>query len=129
MKYSQQIGVVLALAVIGVCWMPWVFIESKSILVNGFYTKGTNFGRPGLFLSYASGLAFVFFLLNKIWAKRTNVFVTTFAFAWSVRNYLILSACYGGECPQKQPGLYLEVALTAIMLLMSLLPKMEIKNK
>jgi len=28
MKYSQQIGMMLALAVIGVCWMPWVVIES-----------------------------------------------------------------------------------------------------
>ncbi|MBH2004922.1 MAG: hypothetical protein I8H66_09560 [Sphingobacteriia bacterium] len=129
MKYSQQIGMMLALAVIGVCWMPWVVIESKAILVDGFHTTGTNFGRPGLFLSYASGMAFVLFILNRIWAKRTNVFITTFAFAWSVRNYLILSACYGGECPQKQPGLYLEVALTAMMLLMSLLPKMDIKNK
>jgi hypothetical protein len=128
MKYSQQIGLVLALAVIGVCWMPWVYIESKSILIDGFHAKGTHFGRPGLFIAYASGMACVLFLVNKIWAKRINIFITTFAFAWSIRNYIILSTCYGGECPEKRVGLYLLVGLSASMFLMSLLPKIKVTD-
>ncbi len=128
MKYSQQIGMVLALSVIAACFMPWVFIESKSLMIDGFHAKGTNFGRPGLFVAYMSGLAFLLFLITKVWAKRINLFVSTFAFAWTVRNYLILSACFGGECPQKQVSLYLMVVLSAGMILMSLLPKMEIRK-
>jgi len=126
MKYSQQIGMVLALAIIAACWMPWVYIESKDIWVDGFHAKGTNFGRPGLFIAYTAGISFLLFLVNKIWAKRINVFIGSFAFAWSIRNYLILSACFAGECPQKQVGLYLMVVLSAIMMVMSFLPKIKL---
>ena len=129
MKYSQQIGMVLALAIIGGCWMPWVVIESKSIVVDGFHAAGTNFGRPGLFIAYTSGIAFILFSIQKVWAKRINGFIATFAFAWSIRNYLILSACFGGECPQKQVGLYMMVVLSATMMVMSLLPKMDLKKE
>ncbi len=128
MKYSQQIGMVLAIAIIGICFMPWVYIESKSIVIDGFHAKGTNFGRPGLFIAYTSGIAAILFLLNKIWAKRVNIFITTFALAWSLRNYIILSTCFGGECPEKLVGLYLLVFLSICMFIMSLLPTIKVTD-
>lgn len=125
MKYSQQIGMALAVSIIAACWMPWVYIESKAIWVDGFHAPGTNFGRPGLFIAYTSGISFTLFFFNKIWAKRINVFITSVVFAWSIRNFLILSACFAGECPQKQVGLYLMIILSASMMMMSFLPKMK----
>jgi hypothetical protein len=126
MKHSQVVGFLLALVVLGSCFFPWVIIESKQLTISGFHTKGTNFGRPGLFIFFTAGLALLFFLINKIWAKRLNVFVTTFCFAWSVSKYLMLSACYAGECPEKQIALYVLVFASAIMMVMSFLPKIKI---
>ena len=129
MKYSQAVGFLLALIVLGTCFFPWVIIESKELTISGFYTKGTNFGRPGIFIFFTAGLSLLFFLLPQIWAKRLNVFFTTFCFAWAVSKYLMLSACYAGECPKKQIALFVLVFAAAIMMVMSFLPKIKINEK
>ncbi len=128
MKYSQIIGFLLALIVLGTCFFPWVFIESKQLTISGFHTEGTNFGRPALFIFFTAGLSAILFLLQQIWAKRLNVFITTFCFAWSISKYLMLSACYAGECPEKQIALFILVIASAIMMLMSFLPKININK-
>jgi hypothetical protein len=38
----------------------------------------------------------------------------------------MLSACLAGECPEKQIALYVLVAASAIMMVMSFLPKIKI---
>lgn len=126
MKYAQTIGFIAALFAIGTCFMPWIFIESKSITVTGFASTGTNFGKPGLFIVYTCSVAAILFLIPKIWAKRINVFIAAFAMCWAIRNYLILSACFGGECPQKRTGLFLLLAATIVVMVMALLPKMKV---
>ena len=126
MKYSQIIGFFLALVVIATCFFPWVIIESKQLTITGFHTVGTNFGRPGIFIFFTAGLSLILFLLKKIWAKRLNVFITTFCFAWSISKYLMLSACYAGECPEKKIALFILVVAAAVMMLMSFLPKIAI---
>ena len=128
MKNSQVIGIVMVIIVIATCFFPWVFIESKQIPVTGLNAAGTNFGKPGKMVIYLATLSAVLFLINKIWAKRINVFITAFCFAWTIRNYLILSACFAGECPEKKWALYVLVASSALMMLMSFLPKIRIEN-
>ena len=73
--------------------------------------------------------AAVLFLMPRIWAKRTNIFFCGFNIAWAVRNYIMLSRCYGGDCPEKKIGIYLLVAAAAIMLLMSLMPDVSIADE
>jgi hypothetical protein len=129
MKHSQLIGIIAALAVIIVCYLPWTFIESKDLTIYGMHAPNTNFGRPGLMNFIVAGLSIIFFAIPRIWAKRTNVFVTVFNLAWSIRNFILLASCLMGECPVKQPSLYLLVAFSAVMLLMALLPKLTIRSK
>lgn len=126
MKNSQVIGILMAIVVIASCFFPWVYIESKQINVSGLNAVGTNFGKPGKMILYLTSFSIVLFLINKIWAKRINVFVTAFCFAWSIRNYLVLSACFAGECPEKQWALYVLVLASAMMMVMSFLPKIKI---
>ena len=47
MKHSQLIGIAASLAVIGICYLPWVFIASNNTTVTGMYSGETTFGRPG----------------------------------------------------------------------------------
>lgn len=129
MKYSQTIGFIAVVLAILVCFMPLVYIESKNLTITGFKADGTRFGRPGMFIVYMGSIAACLFLIPKIWAKRVNVFLTAMIFAWAVRNYLLLTTCAAGECPEKQVGLFLLLAFTAITMIMSFLPKIDLSKQ
>ena len=129
MKYSQRIGIVAAIALMAICFFPWSYIASKQITVSGFSAIGTNFGKPGLINFALCVVMLVMFVVPTIWAKRTNVFIAALNLAWSFRNYLLLSSCMMGECPEKKWGLYVLVFLAFVIQIMALLPKLEVKNK
>jgi hypothetical protein len=129
MKYSQTIGLVAALLMIGLCFLPWSFIESKQLIISGIDAAGTNFGKPGLFNLVLSAVLSLLFLVPRIWAKRTNVFVAAFNLAWAFRNYLLVSSCMMGECPEKKPALYALLGLAIVAQLMTLFPRIELPAK
>ena len=106
--------------------MPWVTIESKQLTINGFDTTGTNFGQPGLVHFVVAAFYILLLLLNKTWSKRTAFFICAINVAWSVRNFLIISACYAGDCPKKHVALYLLlIASVGCMLVFSINDKRE----
>lgn len=129
MKYSQRIGILASLAVMTVCFLPWSYIVSKHLLITGLSAEGTNFGKPGLFNFILCVVMLILFALPAVWAKRTNVFIGALNLAWAFRNYILVSACMMGECPEKKTGLYLLVLFAIVMQLMALLPKMPVKSK
>ena len=129
MKYAQTIGIIAALIVLICSFLPWSFVVSEQITISGFETKGTRFGRPGLFLNFFTIIAIVLFLIPTIWAKRTNIFIGAIVFTWSLRNYILVSTCLMGECPEKQPALYALVIASGIVMLMTLLPKLNSTKK
>ncbi len=128
MKYSKWLGVAAAVVIIIACYMPWVYIPSVKLEIGGMYASGKqNFGRPGLMNCVLSAVGIVMFLLPFIWAKRTNIFIGAFNIAWSARNYILLSKCYGGDCPELKPGLYVLLAASIIMLLAAFVPDIKMK--
>ena len=130
MKYSKWIGLVSALTVIIACYTTWIFVPSVNISIGGMVSSGKhNFGKPGLMNMFCAIAAIAFFLLSKIWAKRTNIFFCGFNMAWAIRNYILLTRCYGGDCPEKRTGLYILVCASALMLLMSFLPDIKLKEE
>lgn len=129
MKYSQLIGMSAALILLSCCFLPWVIINSQQLTVTGWNATGTSFGKPGLTNIILSTIMLLFFALPAVWAKRTNVFIGALNLAWAVRNYLLVSACMMGECPVKQPALYILVCMAAILQAMALLPKLEVSSK
>ena len=126
MKYSQIIGLIASLAIVGICYLPWITIESKDLVVSGMNATGTDFGTPGKVNIFFSIIMALFFALPKVWAKRTNLFIGALNFSWSVKNYLVLSTCLMGECPTKMPALFALVALSGISLVMTFFPKIEV---
>ncbi len=129
MKYSQQIGIAAAIGLIVCCFFPWSVIVSKNLSISGFATEGTSFGRPGLFHLIVCSASVLFFIVPRIWAKRTNVFIGAINLAWAIRNYVLVSSCMFGECPEKQPALYIVLSCAIIIQLMVLFPKMPVGNK
>ena len=49
--------------------------------------------------------------------------------AWAIRNYFIISACRGGDCPVKKIGLYIIVLASVVMLVTALFPDMKLPEQ
>lgn len=124
MKYSQRIGIAAVVVIMALCFLPWSIIPGRQVAITGFHTEGTSFGKPALFNMAMCVVMLVLFAVPAIWAKRTNLFVAALNLAWSVRNYILVSGCLMGECPEKKTALYLLVVFSIIAQLMALLPKL-----
>jgi hypothetical protein len=126
LRSMKWIGLLSALALIIACFFPWVFIESKNITVTGIESAGTTFGKPGYFHFVLAAFYITFTFIPRIWAKRTNLLVVALNIAWAARNYFLISACAGGECPEKKVGLYVVLISSAVMVVAALLPKLDV---
>lgn len=128
MRYLKWMGLAAAILLIVSCFTPWVIIESKNITVSGVESAGTNFGKPGYINLIMAALFIPLTLIPRVWAKRLNLAVVALNLAWTVRNYFVLGTCSGGECPDRQTGLYLLVLAAILMLLAALFPDMQLKE-
>ena len=127
-RYIKWIGLAAAVLLVISCWMPWIEIPSRNITVTGVDATGTNFGKPGFF-NLAMVVLFVFFsLVQRVWAKRANLLVVGLNFAWALKNFLLLPACEGGECPEKKLGIILMFVASFLLLIAGLFPDMRLKK-
>ena len=131
MRYMKWIGLMAVVLLVVSCFTPWVFILSKDITISGVDSTGTNFGRPGYIHFVMAGFFIVFHLIQRVWAKRWNLLVVALNIAWAVRNFIIISACEAGECPEKKSGLWLVLLASVLMLVSALFPdiKLDEENK
>jgi len=130
MKYSKWIGILAAIGTVVICYQPWIYVSSAQLEIGGMLSSGKHFyGRPGLMNIIISSCAFIMFLLPFIWAKRLNIFFVAFNIAWSIRNYILLTRCYGGDCPQKKAGLYLLIIASIIMMFAAFVPDISVEQK
>lgn len=130
MKYSKWIGLLSVITVIIACFTTWAYVPSAHLQIGGMFSNGQqNFGKPGLMNIICSAGAALWFLLPQVWAKRTNIFFCGFNIAWAIRNFILLSRCYLGDCPVRQTGLYVLVVASVIMLLMSLFPDTDVSEE
>jgi hypothetical protein len=128
MRWMKWVGIAAAILLIISCFLTWVTIDSKNIVVSGVEATGTSFGKPGYFNLLMTFFFIVCTLAPKIWAKRINLLFTGMNFAWAIRNYFIIYACLGGECPEKHAGLYLVLGASLLMLASSLFPDIELPD-
>lgn len=125
MKYSQLLGIIAIIFLSAVCYLPWSFIPDKNIVITGMSTPGTMFGKPGLMHLVLAVPLIIFFIISKIWAKRINVFFAAINLAWSIRNYILLTTCFMGECPETRVWLFSELILCILILIMTFLPQVN----
>ncbi len=129
MKYSQWIGIVCLIGLIAACYMPWVYIEPLQKTISGVDTSGTLRGRPIKFFLPLSVLMGIFFLLPRVWAKRTNFFVSAFTVSYAIRTFIVFPMCEMGYCPEKKAGIYLMLVFSVLVFVMTMLPKMKLEKK
>jgi len=125
MRYMKWIGPAAAVLLIVSCFSPWVFIESRNITVSGINAMGTNFGKPGYFNLLMTAFFLICTFIQRIGAKRTNLFITALNLGWAIRNYFMITACQGGDCPTKKTGIYLMMLASILMMISALFPDMK----
>jgi len=127
MQSIRWLSVLTAAVIITACFFTWVSVEGKGFYIGGFFSSEDRFGDPGLLHTIFCSIYILLLLLNKIWSMRTAFFVAAFNVAWGIRNYIVISACSGGVCPEKHTGLY--TILIGSILLLVLTPLIPVKAK
>lgn len=123
MKSARWVAIFFSAIIIACCFLPWVHIESRNFLIGGMYSDLNQFGKPGLLHLFFTGLCLIFLLVYKIWSLRAAFFSSVINLAWAVRNFLLIPACSGGECPQKLPALYVLLISSVLLIVTILLTK------
>ena len=128
MKYSQWIGIAAAFLLVGVCYMPWAYYPDVHKDFTGFFSEQNMYGRPGKIFIFLCCIAVPLFLIPRIWAKRTNLVVCALTFAFSLKTFILYTACYRGICPEKHIGIFLVLLAPIIMTAAAALPDIKLKD-
>jgi hypothetical protein len=120
MHGTRWMVILLAFILIAACFYPWVIIQSHQVVISGFHSTINDFGKPGIVNVFLCAAYIIFIFLFKNWSVRVAFFISTINIAWAARNFLIISACRGGICPDKQPALYILLIGSVILTLMTL---------
>jgi hypothetical protein len=128
MKNSQWIGIAAVVLVVVASFMPWAYFPVLQKEFTGFFSEQNRYGRPGKVLLVLSVVEIALFLIPRVWAKRTNIFVAAVGLAWGFKCFYLYTACYRGECPEKRLGLWLMLGGTIIALVAALLPDIKVRE-
>lgn len=123
------LGLLATIVMVIACFYPWVTIPSKNIVISGVDSGETAFGKPGYLHFVFGALYAVFLLLSKDWAQKVALFAAAFNVAWAGRNFLIISTCHAGICPEKQPAIYVVLITAILMLVFLMLVKIKVKQE
>jgi len=126
-KILYVTGILACLLLAVACFLPWGFYADLDQTFTGFYSYKNEYGRPGKLLVIMAGIILVFMLLPKIWAKRTNLFLSALTVAYAFKSYVLFTSCYNNYCPEKKYGVYLMLIASVIMLVASAFPYMRLK--
>ena len=129
MKYYKQIGLIACVLLVISCFLPWAFYPDLHKSFNGFFSEMDIYGKPGKVFIFFAVLSAILILLNKIWAKRTLIFLAAFNVGYLIRTYILYTSCYRAFCPEKQYGLYLLIVGCVLLLIVSFFPDLKLKDE
>lgn len=121
----KWIGVGAAILLVVSCFAPWYYLEWKEQYISGLLIDN-RFGKPAYWHFVFVFLFLIFTLINRIWAKQWNVFIAAINCAWMIRNFFVLAVCSGGNCPERQYGIWLVLIASIMMLLSALFPDLPV---
>ncbi|MEO7314716.1 MAG: hypothetical protein ABIW47_06000 [Ginsengibacter sp.] len=129
MKYYKVLGL-LACAVVAIsCFLPWTFYPDLNKSFTGFFSEENMYGKPGKVFIFLAIISAALILINRIWAKRVLLFVAAINIAYLIKSYVLFTTCYSALCPVKQYGLYLLMAGTIMLMVVSIFPDMEVQSE
>ena len=129
MKYSQWIGIAAAIMLVIAGFLPWTYHPDLNKNFTGFFTENNVYGKPGYVFVWLSIITIVFFAIQRVWAKRWNMFICALVLAYAIKSFIMYSGCYRGICPDKLAGLWIMLASAALMMAMALFPDIKLKEE
>ncbi len=134
MNTRNFITVILYLALIGVCFLPWTYHEDVDKMFTGFFSMPDAsgkpvYGKPGQLIIVCSIVSILMTLIPAVWAKFTHLFFSGLILAYAIRCYHLYASSYSGYTPVKQAGIYLLLILSVAVFAMSMFPGLTIKKK
>ncbi|MCS3800686.1 hypothetical protein [Niastella sp. OAS944] len=129
MKYSQWIGIAVAIILVLSGFLPWTYHPDLDKSFTGFFSENRAYGKPGNVFAVMSVITITFFAIQRIWAKRWNVFICAIVLAYALRCYIVYTGCYRGTCPDKKIGIWVMLLSAIVMMLMALFPDMKLKEE
>jgi hypothetical protein len=129
MKYSQWTGIAAAILLMISNFLPWTFHPDLNKHFTGFFSENGVYGKPGKVFIFLCVIAIVFFLIQKLWAKRANLFVCGLTVAYAIKSFIVYSGCYRGICPDKKLGIWLMLVASLLMMVMSFLPDVKLSGE
>ena len=129
MKYYKIIGLLAAIALFASCFMPWAYYPDLQKSFTGFFTENNIYGKPGVVFTFFAALSILLIFINKIWAKRTMIFIQALNIGYLLKTYVIFTSCYKGYCPEKEYGLYWVIISSVVLLLISFFPDIKFSEE
>lgn len=129
MKYSKWIGIVACLALVAICFMPWTYHADIGKTFTGFFSEKNAYGRPGKFFIFFCSFFILMSVINKVWARRVNLFMAAIMVAYAIKTYILYASCYNAYCPEKQVGIYLLIVCNLLILATAIFPDMKLESK
>lgn len=132
-NFFHYASLVLCIALVIVCFIPWVHYNSINETFSGYhvtrFVTGVYYGRAGLVITIFSAIIFLLNLLQNTAAKTVSLFLCALLFAYTIRTYILFTgSLFEGEVT-KLPGIYLIVFISAAILVCSAFTKtMGLKN-
>ena len=91
-----------------------------------FFSEQNIYGKPGIFFSFIAAVSIVLIFLNKIWAKRTCIFLSALNLGYLIKTYILFTSCYNAYCPEKKIGLYILIVSSVLLMIVSIFPDMKL---
>lgn len=128
MKYYKFWVLLAGLGLIVSSFLPWTYYPDLDKVFTGFFSERNFYGKPGKVFVFFAVVSIIFSLIEKIWAKRFNLFFAALNLAYLIKTYILFTNCYGGTCPEKRYGIYILIASGILLLITSLFPDQRIEG-
>jgi hypothetical protein len=129
MKYYKLIGISACSLLIVSCFLPWTYYGDLHKTFTGFYTEQNIYGKPGKVFIFVAVCSAILIAVNKIWAKRTLIFLAALNIGYLIKTYVLFTTCYSTVCPVKLWGLYLLIFSSVMLAVVSVLPNLKLDEK
>jgi hypothetical protein len=126
---SKYLSLLSFLVILIACFMPWTYHADINQNFTGFYSEKNIYGKPAKLILIFTGITTLCAFVNVLWIKRTALLVGGLSVAYAIKNFLLFGSCYLGYCPEKKIGLYLMLASSIMIFVMSLFPEGKVNNK
>jgi hypothetical protein len=86
------------------------------------------YGKPAMFFVFIAIVSAALIYSDKLWAKRTLIFLVALSIGYLIKTYVLYTSCYNAYCPEKRYGLYVLIFSTLLLTAVAVFPDGKIMD-